>query len=155
MFKTIVLFIFTTLIATLLVCIVSTQIVLADVQSFGLNVSHDVRLNTTLDDLIGLGPVLYILITSGFLIGFIIAKYAHKYLGGNRTLWYVAAGCTTFPLTTYIIQYSMGLTILAAVRTPMGLFLATLCCIFSAWLFAFLSSRSHIHANNLGKQDEK
>ena len=148
MLKTIVFFIFTTLIATLLVCMVSTQIVLADVASFGLNVTTDVRLNATLDDLIGLGPVLYILISVGFLIGFIIANYAHKYIGGNRTLWYVASGCTTFPITTYIIQYSMGLTLVASVRTPMGLFLATLCCIFSAWLFALLSSKSLIQDNN-------
>ena len=148
MLKTIVVFIFTTLIATLLVCVVSTQIVLADVQSFGLNVTNDVRLNATLEDLLGLGPVLYILISIGFLIGFIVAKYAHKYMGGNRTLWYVASGCTTFPITTYIIQYSMGLTIIAAVRTPMGLFLATLCCIFSAWLFALLTSKSLIEDNS-------
>lgn len=148
MLKTIVVFIFTTLIATLLVCVVSTQIVLSDVQSFGLNVTNDVRLNATLEDLLGLGPVLYILISIGFLIGFIVAKYAHKYMGGNRTLWYVASGCTTFPITTYIIQYSMGLTIIAAVRTPMGLFLATLCCIFSAWLFALLTSKSLIEDNS-------
>jgi hypothetical protein len=148
MLKTIIVFIFTTLIATLLVCIVSTQIILADVQTFGLNVTNDVRLNATLDDLIGLGPVLYILISIGFLIGFIVAKYAHKYLGGNRTLWYIASGCTTFPITTYLIQYSMGLTLVASVRTPMGLFLATLCCIFSAWLFALLSSKSLIQDNN-------
>ena len=146
MLKTIIVFIFTTLIATLLVCIVSTQIILADVQTFGLNVTNDVRLNA--DDLIGLGPVLYILISIGFLIGFIVAKYAHKYLGGNRTLWYIASGCTTFPITTYLIQYSMGLTLVASVRTPMGLFLATLCCIFSAWLFALLSSKSLIQDNN-------
>jgi hypothetical protein len=154
MLKTIVVFIFTTLIATLLVCIVSTQIVLADVQSFGLNVTSDVRLNATLDDLIGLGPVLYILISVGFLIGFIVAKYAHKYIGGNRTLWYVASGCTTFPITTYIIQYSMGLTIIASVRTPIGLLLATLCCIFSAWLFALLTTKT-LTNNKSGIQHEK
>ena len=148
MLKTIVFFIFTTLIATLLVCVVSTQIVLADVQSFGLTITNDVRLNATFEDLLGLGPVLYILISVGFLIGFIVAKYAHKYMGGNRALWYVASGCTTFPITTYIIQYSMGLTIVASVRTPMGLFLATLCCIFSAWLFALLTSKSLIEDNS-------
>tara|TARA_R110000744_G_scaffold7183_4_gene24598 strand:- start:1194 stop:1661 length:468 start_codon:yes stop_codon:yes gene_type:complete len=155
MFKTIVLFIVTTITATLLVCVVSTQIVLADVQSFGLNISTEVRLDTTIKDLIGLGPVLYLLTAPGFLIGFIIAKYAHKFMGGNRMAWYIAAGCTTFPLTMVLIQYNMGLTIIAAVRTQMGLLLATLCCMFSAWLFAFLTSRTNIQSNNSGNHNEK
>ena len=154
MLKTIALFIFTTITATLLVCIVSTQIVLADVQSFGLNITTEVRLDATIKDLIGLGPVLYLLTAPGFLLGFIVAKYAHKFMGGNRMAWYIAAGCTTFPLTMYLIQYNMGLTIIAAVRTPIGLFLATVCCMTCAWLFAFLTSPANIQSNNSGNHNE-
>jgi hypothetical protein len=155
MLKTIVLFICTSLTATLLVCIVSTQIVLADVQSFGLNIAWAVRLDATIKDILGLAPVLYLLISIGFLIGFILAKYAHQFIGGNRMAWYIASGCTTFPLTMYLIQYIMGLTIIASTRTPLGLFLTTCCCIFSVWLFALLTSRTKIKLITQGNQNDK
>tara|TARA_R110001583_G_scaffold110519_1_gene259451 strand:- start:721 stop:1188 length:468 start_codon:yes stop_codon:yes gene_type:complete len=155
MLKTIVLFICTTLIATLLVCITSTQLVLADVQSFGLSISFTDRILATYKDILGLGPSLYLLITSGFLVGFILAKYAHQFIGGNRMAWYIAAGCTTFPLTMYLIQYIMGLTIIAAVRTSLGLFLATCCCIFAAWLFAWLTSATKVQLTTQGNHHEK
>ncbi|GHE82955.1 hypothetical protein [Thalassotalea profundi] len=139
MVKTSVLFIGISLLATLLVCIVSTQIILAEVQSFGLSVSIPVRLHATMTDLVGLGPILFLIIASGFLIGFIIAKYAYQFIGGNRTAWFIAAGCTTFPLTMYLIQYTMGLTVIASARTPLGLFLITCCCIVSTWIYARLT----------------
>lgn len=141
MVKTSVLFIGICLLATLLVCIVSTQIILAEVQSFGLSVSLPVRLEATITDLIGLGPILFLVISGGFLIGFIIAKYAYQLIGGNRTAWFIAAGCTTFPLTMYLIQFTMGLTVIASARTPLGLFLITCCCVFSTWVYAVLTSK--------------
>jgi len=159
MLKIIVLFIFSTLIATLFVCIVSTQIILAEVQTFGLSISTSVRLEATMKDLLGLFPALYLLISAGFFIGFIIAKYAHQFIGGKRMVWYMIAGATTFPLTLYIIQFTMGLTIIASARTPEGLLLTTCCCIFSAWVFSFLTSRPFSqgnHSNNdLGDSNEK
>lgn len=155
MLKTIVPFIFTTLIATLLVCIVSTQIILADLQSFGLSISTEVRFNATIQDLLGLAPALYLLISIGFLVGFIIARYAHQLIGGNRAIWYIAVGMTSFPITMYLIQYFMGLTPIASARTPLGLFLTTCCCIISAWLFAFLTSHSAAKPSYLGNNNEQ
>lgn len=159
MFKTITLFIVTTLIATLLVCIVSTQIILAEVQSFGLGISTAVRLEATLKDLLGLFPTLYVLISVGFLIGFIVAQYTHQLIGGNRFFWYIAAGATTFPLTLFIIQSTIGLTVIASARTQQGLLLTTCCCVFSAWVYAFLTSRSFTQGNhsenNLENSNEK
>ena len=42
--------------ATLIISIISSQLVLADVASFGLDVPINVRLATTVSDLAGLGP---------------------------------------------------------------------------------------------------
>jgi len=149
------LFIFSTFLATLLVSIVSTQIILAEVQSFGLSISTEIRVNATIEDLLGLAPALYLLISIGFLVGFIIAKYAYQLIGGNRILWYVGVGITSFPITIHLIQYVMGLTPIASARTPLGLFLTTCCCIISAWLFAFLTSHSAAQPSYLGNNNEQ
>jgi hypothetical protein len=140
MFKTILLFIGAVLLASLLTSLVSTQIVIAELNNFGIRVSLTDRLCATVKDLYGLGVSLFVMITPGFLIGFIIAKYAHHLLGGNRTLWYITAGFSTFPITLLLIKYFMGVTLLASARTSFGMLLVACCCMLGGWMFANVSA---------------
>jgi hypothetical protein len=140
MFKTILLFIVAVLFASLLTSLVSTQIVMSELNNFGIQVSLTDRLYTTAKDLLGLGGTLFILIAPGFLIGFIVAKYAHRLIGGNRTLWYITAGFTSFPITLFLIKYFMVVTPLASARTSIGMLLIACCCMLSAWMFANISA---------------
>ena len=141
MLKTTLFFISAVIDAALLTSIVSTQLVLADVKSFGLEVSIGDRLDATIHDLIGLMLPLLILIGLSFLVSFAIARYAVRIIGGNRTLWYMAAGFTSVPAAILIIKYFMGGTLLAAARTSLGMFLVACCCMAGGWVFAFLTSR--------------
>ncbi len=147
--KTTLFFISAVVEAAFLTSIVSTQLVLADVKSFGLPVSPGDRLQATIHDLIGLMVPLLMLIGLSFLISFVIARFAHKALGGNRTLWYMTAGFTSVPVAILIIKFFMGGTLLASARTPLGMFLVACCCMAGGWLFAFLSSKS----GNAGQAD--
>ena len=141
MLKTALFFISAVIDAALLTSIVSTQLVLADIKSFGLEVSIGDRLEATTHDLIGLMLPLLILIGLSFLVSFVIARYAVRIIGGNRTLWYMAAGFTSVPCAILIIKFVMGGTLLAAARTSLGMFLVACCCMAGGWIFAFLSSR--------------
>jgi hypothetical protein len=72
-------------VATILTCVSSTQLIIADVQSFGLDINFTDRIISTGKDLIGLGPGLFVLILPGFSIAFIIAKYASQFIGGKKS----------------------------------------------------------------------
>jgi hypothetical protein len=147
MFKIIVYFLLSVLVATILTCVSSTQLILADVQSFGLDVSFTDRLISTGKDLIGLGPSLFILISPGFLIAFIIAKYASQFIGGNQKLWFMLAGFASFPTTLLIIKLFLGVTILASARTSTGLLIAGCCGLVGGYLFGLLCTKKEEMSN--------
>lgn len=118
--------------------IVSTQLVLADVQSFGLAVPAGERLQTTLQDLFGLGPPLLILIGLCFSIAFFVARQAIRISGGKQTFWYMAAGLTSVPAGIIVIRFFLGVTLPASARTALGMFLIACCCMAGGWLYAYL-----------------
>lgn len=140
MLKTVVFYFAAVIDAVLLISIVSTQLVLADIEGFGLHVSLSDRLQATTHDLLGLAVPLLLLIGLSFIISFVIARYLHRSLGGNRTLWYMAAGFTSVPAAIMLIKYFMGGTLLASARTSLGMFLIACCSMAGGWLFAYLSA---------------
>ena len=125
----------------LLASIVGTQLVLADILSFGLVVSSSDRVSATIHDIAGLATVLPILISVAFLVAFIIAESGRRILTGNRTYWYMAAGLTSLPAALILIKTLMGGTVFAAARTGFGMLLIALCGLFGGWLFARLVNR--------------
>lgn len=147
MVKTVILFILAVLIAALLTSFFSTQIILSELEGFGISVTLIDRIVATATDLLGLGITLVVLIAPSYLIGFTVAKYAHQFIGGNRRLWYAAAGFSSFPITLYLIKYFMGVTLLASARTSWGMLLAGLCCMLAGWLFATYTSVSNLGEN--------
>ena len=126
---------------SILTSIVSTQLILADVAGFGIPVSIGDRIGATIHDLIGLAVPLLLLVGLSFLIAFIIAKYVHRYIGGSRTIWYMAAGFTSIPSAIVLIKAAMGGTLLASARTPLGMMLIAFCGMAGGWIFAWLTSK--------------
>ena len=139
--KTIVIFVAAVVFAATLTSIVSTQLVLADIQSFGLAVSLGDRLQATLHDLLGLALPLVMLIGLSFLVAFFVARNAIRMIGGNKMIWYMAAGFTSVPAGIFLIKYFMGGTLLASARTSLGMLLVACCCMSGGWLFAHLNLR--------------
>ena len=125
----------------LLVSIAGTQLVLADILSFGLAVSLSDRVSATINDIAGLATMLPILISVTFLLAFIIAESGRRILTGKRTYWYMAAGLTSLPAALTLIKTLMGGTVFAAARTGSGMLLFALCGLIGGWLFARLVNR--------------
>lgn len=140
MVKTIIMFFCCAFATTVITSIVSSQLVLADIQNFGLMVSFSDRLSMTAKDIMGLGPILLLMISLSFFIAFIVAKFAHRFIGGNRNIWFASAGFCSFPVTLVLLKYFTGGTLLASARTPVGMIFVACCCLFGGYLFANLTS---------------
>ena len=139
--KTMLYFIVAVLATFLLASIVGTQLVLADIQGFGLVVSSADRVAATIHDIAGLATMLPILISVTFLLAFIIAESGRRIMSGRRTYWYMAAGLTSLPAALTLIKTLMGGTVFAAARTGSGMLLIALCGLIGGWLFARLVNR--------------
>ena len=125
----------------LLISIVWTQIVLAEVKSFGLAVSLSDRIAATLHDIVGLAEMLPWLIVPALLVAFIVAALGKRFMGGNRTYWYLAAGLTSLPAGLILLELVLGGAPYAAARTGFGLSLIALCGMAGWWLFARLTQK--------------
>ncbi len=134
-------FIVAVLATFLLVSIVGTQLVLADILGFGLVVSSADRVSATIHDIAGLVTMLPILISVTFLLAFTIAESGRRIMSGKRTYWYMAAGLTSLPAALTLIKTLMGGTVFAAARTGFGMLLIALCGLIGGWLFARLVNR--------------
>ena len=141
MVKSTLIFVSVLIDTVILISIVATQLVLADIAGFGLDVDVGVRIDATLHDLMGLAIPLGVIVGASMAIAFAVAWFAHKKFGGNRTRWYMAAGFLSVPVGLLLLKVAMGVTLLAAARTPLGMFLVGLCGLAGGWLFAFLTDR--------------
>jgi len=139
--KTGLIYILSVLCTFLLASIVGTQIVLADILSFGIEVSLSDRISATFHDIVGLAPTLSILIGAAFLVAFVVAALCTRFLGGKRMYWYLAAGFTSLPATLMLIKSMMGGTLFAAARTGFGMLLIALCGLAGAWVFVRLTQK--------------
>jgi hypothetical protein len=139
--KTVLYFVVVVLATFVLVSIVGTQLVLADILSFGLVVSLSDRVSATIHDIAGLATMLPILISVTFLLAFIFAESGRRIMSGKRTYWYMAAGLTSLPAALTLIKTLMGGTVFAAARTGYGMLLIALCGLFGGWLFARLINK--------------
>lgn len=141
MIRTTISFVGAVIDATILTIVVATQLVLNDILGFGLEVTWGDRLDATIHDLIGLAIPLLILIGISFLVAFPVARYACRRLGGSKMLWYIAAGFLSIPAALMIARLIMGLTVFAAARTSLGMFLVACCGAAGGSLFVFLSGK--------------
>jgi len=123
----------------LLTSVAGTQLVLADIVGFGLEVPWSTRVTATGHDIIGLAPVMSVLISAAFLVAFGVAALCKRFIGGNRTGWYLTAGFISIPVTLWLIKLTMGVTLFAAARSGLGMLLTALCGVAGAYVFARLT----------------
>jgi len=137
--KSILAFIAAVAVAYLLISIMGTQFVLADVETYGLVVSLTDRLAATLHDIYGLVPVLLILVSTTFFIAFIIASICKQFIGGQRRYWFLVAGFVSLPVTMKLVKLAMGVTPFAMAGTAFGLLLIALSGLAGSWVYVRLS----------------
>ncbi len=121
---------------------ISSQMVIADLQGFGLNVSLSQRIAVTASDLMSLGFALLGLFLLAFLSAFGVASALQKKLGGNRTIWLSVAGLISIPASVMLLKLMMGMTLVSAARSIYGLILYSCCGLVGGYLFAYLHGKS-------------
>ncbi len=140
--KTVLIFILSALIATLVASLFSTQFVIAALESSGAHVGWGARLNMTLYDLGHLGLLYGIFIFIGLAIAFLVAALIHRFVKTKRPLIYVLAGMTCFVVMLYLMQaVFFGVPIIAGARTTMGLVFQALAGGLAGYVYARLTTQ--------------
>ena len=109
------------IIAYVLASALVTQSVLASVISFGLPVDPLVRLQTTLQDLVGMATSYLPLILVAFLLGLPVAAALARALPARRALLFSLAGFAAIVALHLIMHALLGVYGIAAARTLPGL----------------------------------
>ena len=122
--------------AHVLSTVTGAQIILAEIQGFGLEVSLADRISASFHDVISLATTLPLLIAPAFLVGFVIAWAGARFVGGRRDLWVMAAGLSSLPAGLLVLRSMLGAAPFAAARTGTGLVLMALCGLAGGWVYA-------------------
>lgn len=135
--KTVLVFILSVIIATLVASLFSTQFVIAGLEQSGATVGWGDRLDMTLYDLGHLGRLYGIFIFIGLLIAFLAAGQVHRIAKTKRPLIYVIAGMTSFIVMLYLMQaVFFGVPIIAGARSGLGLAFQALAGGLGGYVFA-------------------
>ncbi len=125
---------------SVLASILSTQFVLAGLQGLGVEISLAQRFSMTLADF-GILPLMGMAVAACFMVGFSVATLAARFVGGDRTLWLVAAGAAALVAELLIMRATLGLMPVSGARTTAGLLAQGVAGGVGGWLFARLTSR--------------
>ncbi len=92
----------------------------------------------TLADL-GILQTLLPVMAGCFAVGFIVATFCHKWFGGRRDLWYIAAGASSIVCTLMMMSTMMQLMPVAGARDAGGMVLISLAGALGGLVFSRLS----------------
>jgi hypothetical protein len=85
--------------------------------------------------------ILGIATTACLLPGFLLAGLCHRFIGGNRKLWFVIAGASALITLLLVMSALMQLMPIAGARSNFGLFTQALAGASGGWLFARLTEK--------------
>ena len=122
-----------------LASILSTQIILGNLQGMGVDVSAMVRLATTFHDLVGLTSSYLVLILVAFVLGLPVAAGLTKLMPSYRLTLFVLAGFVAIVALHLIMKAVLGLSGIAATRTMAGLLSQGLAGAAGGYLYYHLS----------------
>jgi hypothetical protein len=102
--------------------IAQTQFNLAALQALGAEVPVLTRLDTTLQDLVGFGPLYAVMVLSGFLLAFAFAALLSRALPKTRVLWFALAGFSALIVAVRLVDaLTPPPVLIAATRDTPGL----------------------------------
>ena len=107
--------------AYLLASVIFTQMTLATVQSFGLEVSFTQRLAATWHDILGMASSYLLLLLVAFLIALPVAARLTRLLPTRRAFLFTLAGFIAVVALHVIMKLALGLSGIAVTRTFFGL----------------------------------
>ncbi|MDL0432592.1 PQQ-dependent sugar dehydrogenase [Marinobacter sp. TBZ242] len=141
--KVVLAFVIALLLGSVLGSLVQTQINLQALAGLGVEISPEVRLETTLADLINFAPLYAILFGLSFLVSQVAASLVVRLAGNSGRLWLhpVAAAVGLWATLRIVDALAPMPTLIAATRDTGGLMLMLLTAAISGWVFTVLASR--------------
>jgi hypothetical protein len=135
-------FIAAVVVTTVLATAASTQFVLAGLVHLGANIALGTRLETTLHDIAGMGPLYGALILIAFATAMAVAGLVVRYaLPAWRAIGYPLAGAVAMLTTLYLLESVLGMMPIAGARTTAGFVVQVLIGAVGGWLFLVLLPR--------------
>jgi hypothetical protein len=109
-----------TIIAFLLASVLSTQVILARVQAMGLDVPVNVRIMTTLQDIVGMASSYLLLITLAFALALPVAARLARVISDRSVVLFILAGFVAIAVLHIALQFALGIHPIPATRTLPG-----------------------------------
>lgn len=134
-------FVAASIVTVLLGSIFSTQLVLADLQELGVEVPLDVRLKTTLQDIVGLAPLFGSLVSAGLAIAFVAGGLLYWIVRFGYPVIFTVAGAVAVLTIMLLLEMQFGWQVFAAARSTAGLGLLALSGAMGGLVFALLSRK--------------
>ena len=120
--------------------VVSTQFVIAALNSIDVAVPFGVRISMTVRDF-GILPTLLPAVAACFLPGFLVAGLCASKIGGSRIGWFTVAGATALVAELMLMRAALGLMPIAGARSTFGMLSFALAGAAGGWVFARLTTR--------------
>ena len=121
--------------------IAQTQFNLAALQELGAPIPLDLRLHTTVQDLIGFAPLFAALVAAALLVAFVVAGLLLRRLPLPVVPLYTLAGAMAMLVLLLIMDAMLPVTPIAAARSPAGLLVLSLSGALGGLLFAAIARR--------------
>lgn len=134
----IIAFIISVLAASIIASMFSTQFVVAGLRELAIEIPVATRLAMTFGDLAIL-KTLGIIVSLCFLISFVIAGLAKRYIGGSRLSWYTVAGGLSLATALLLMEQVLQLMPIAGARTTGGMSTQALAGAMGGFIFAQLT----------------
>ncbi len=120
-----------------------TQRVLAQLQALDVPISFNVRLQTSAEDLLGMGPVFGLVVALAWGLAMPVALWLRPRLQISVTASLVLAGAAAMLSSWLLMQLALGMMPIAGARGGWGLAWLTLAGAAGGWLAARLYPQPH------------
>jgi len=121
--------------------LLQTQFNLAAIAAVGAPVTPGVRLQTTLQDLAGFAPLLWLISAAGFALAFPVAARLAQRWPRYRHRLYTLAGASALGAALLLTDSIMHISIIAAARAAPGFLALVAAGGLGGWVYARLVSR--------------
>jgi len=126
--------------AAVLGSLAHSQLSLAALGAHGIKVPLATRLQTSAADLIHFAPTWALIVALGFALAFGVTALLVRRWPRHRTWLCVLAGFCAIATALWLMQLSLGLTAVAAARTPLGFALLCAGGALGGWVYARLDA---------------
>ena len=141
MLRILVAFLLAVVATYLLAAAFSTQVILYQVADLGLPISLGVRLDTTLEDLLGMMPMYLPFVAASLFIAMPVSALALKFVPIPRTLGFLIGGAAALWALHMILFAVIGIHALPATRFNVGMATQALAGALGGYVYARLSGK--------------